>query len=291
MPSSASFTLKNASGNTVPGTTSFNSTDTVATFTPTSALAAGTTYTVTISGAKDQFGQTMTPYTYTFTTSKAFDAGGQCPCTIWPDVAPSGATDANDTSCGEPGRSVPGHGERDDQRDPVLQGARQHRHPHRHPVDAPAAPSWPPGTFTNESTEGWEELDFSTPVTVTAGTTYVASYLTTTGHYADTSGGPQLGRDQRAADRAGQRRGLRLRLVHHLPDQQLRPGRTTGSTWCTSRTPARRRVTATTPGTSATSVPVSSDPTVTFDKAIKSGSATFSLTGPGGSGSVPAPPH
>ncbi len=45
------------------------------------------------------------------------------------------------------------------------------------------------GTFTNESTQGWEELDFSTPVTVTAGTTYVASYHTTTGHYADTSGG------------------------------------------------------------------------------------------------------
>ena len=49
--------------------------------------------------------------------------------------------------------------------------------------------SWPPGTFTNESTQGWEELDFSTPVAVTAGTTYVASYHTTTGHYAATSNG------------------------------------------------------------------------------------------------------
>ena len=78
VPSSVSFTLKDPNGNTVSGTTSFNSADTVATFTPASPLAAGTTYTVTISGAKDSNGQTMlSPYTYTFTTSKAFDAGGQ----------------------------------------------------------------------------------------------------------------------------------------------------------------------------------------------------------------------
>ena len=60
VPSSVSFTLKDPNGNTVSGTTSFNSADTVATFTPASPLAAGTTYTVTISGAKDSNGQTMT---------------------------------------------------------------------------------------------------------------------------------------------------------------------------------------------------------------------------------------
>ncbi len=45
------------------------------------------------------------------------------------------------------------------------------------------------GTFTNETGSGWQELDFSSPVAVTAGTTYVASYFTSTGHYAATSGG------------------------------------------------------------------------------------------------------
>ena len=45
------------------------------------------------------------------------------------------------------------------------------------------------GTFTSEPTQGWAELDFSTPVSVTAGTTYVASYQTQTGHYADTNEG------------------------------------------------------------------------------------------------------
>ena len=37
------------------------------------------------------------------------------------------------------------------------------------------------GTFTNESSQGWQKLDFSTPVAVTAGTTYVASYFAPNG--------------------------------------------------------------------------------------------------------------
>lgn len=31
-------------------------------------------------------------------------------------------------------------------------------------------------TFADESTEGWQDVTFSTPVPATAGTTYVASY-------------------------------------------------------------------------------------------------------------------
>ena len=45
------------------------------------------------------------------------------------------------------------------------------------------------GTFTNETASGWQELDFSAPVAITAGTTYVASYHTSTGHYAATQNG------------------------------------------------------------------------------------------------------
>ena len=91
VPSTVAFTLTDPNGNTVPGTTSFNGADTVVTFTPTSSLAPGATYTATISGAKDNNGQTMlAPYTYTFATSKSFDSGGKCPCSIWPDVGAVG---------------------------------------------------------------------------------------------------------------------------------------------------------------------------------------------------------
>ncbi len=44
-------------------------------------------------------------------------------------------------------------------------------------------------TFTNESTSGWQTAVFATPVAVSAGTTYVASYFAPSGHYSVTSGG------------------------------------------------------------------------------------------------------
>jgi hypothetical protein len=43
-------------------------------------------------------------------------------------------------------------------------------------------------TFTNESASGWQSVTFATPVNVTAGTTYVASYFAPSGHYSATGG-------------------------------------------------------------------------------------------------------
>jgi hypothetical protein len=40
------------------------------------------------------------------------------------------------------------------------------------------------GTFSGGSDSGWQTLVFSTPVAITAGTTYIASYSTTVGYYA-----------------------------------------------------------------------------------------------------------
>ena len=39
-------------------------------------------------------------------------------------------------------------------------------------------------TFTDETASGWQQADFTTPVTITAGTVYVASYLAPVGRYA-----------------------------------------------------------------------------------------------------------
>ena len=44
-------------------------------------------------------------------------------------------------------------------------------------------------TFTNETASGWQQVAFSSPVAVTAGTTYVVSYLAPKGHYSLTSNG------------------------------------------------------------------------------------------------------
>jgi hypothetical protein len=44
-------------------------------------------------------------------------------------------------------------------------------------------------TFAGESANGWQEAFFSTPVAISAGTTYVVSYYAPGGRYAANSGG------------------------------------------------------------------------------------------------------
>jgi hypothetical protein len=44
-------------------------------------------------------------------------------------------------------------------------------------------------TFSGESASGWQQAFFSSPVAITAGTTYVASYFAPNGHYSSTPQG------------------------------------------------------------------------------------------------------
>jgi hypothetical protein len=44
-------------------------------------------------------------------------------------------------------------------------------------------------TATNETASGWQEVPFSAPVSISANTTYVASYFAPEGHYAATGSG------------------------------------------------------------------------------------------------------
>ena len=63
------FTLTTSTGTSVAGALSYNSTTNTETFTPTAALAYGTTYTATVSGAKDTDGDPMSgSITWSFTT-------------------------------------------------------------------------------------------------------------------------------------------------------------------------------------------------------------------------------
>jgi Domain of unknown function (DUF4082)/Bacterial Ig domain/Fibronectin type III domain/Lysyl oxidase len=43
--------------------------------------------------------------------------------------------------------------------------------------------------FTSETGSGWQQVNFSAPVAITANTTYVAGYFAPKGHYSDTSSG------------------------------------------------------------------------------------------------------
>jgi hypothetical protein len=278
VPSSVSFTVNDQNGNTVPGATSLNSADTVATFTPTSSLAANATYTVTVSGATDTSGESLLgPYTYTFTTSRAFESGGTCPCALWPDVAPSGVTDQSDSPVELGVKFTPSQ-------DGSITGIRFYKLPnntgtHTGSLWTSGGNQLATGTFTNESSTGWEELDFSTPVPVTAGTTYVASYHTSTGHYALTANGlssPLTSGPLTTPANAG--------VYAYGPAGTFPSTSANGSNYWVDvvyTTPSGTfspRVSGATPSSGSSGNPVTAEPTATFSQAVVPSTTSFTLT-------------
>jgi hypothetical protein len=186
VPSTVSFSLKTSSGTSVPGTVGFNAGNTVATFTPTGSLAAGTTYTATVSGAQNTSGQAMSDsFTWSFTTVSTV---GQCPCSVWQSGTPTGAVDASDTGAVNLGLKFRATS------DGTVIGVRFYKEidntgGHIGSLWSSTGTLLATGTFSGESASGWQELDFATPVAITAGTTYVVSYHTNAGHYAITANG------------------------------------------------------------------------------------------------------
>jgi hypothetical protein len=287
VPSSVSFTLKDPNGNLVSGTTSFNSADTVATFTPASSLAADTTYTVTISGAKDNNGDTMlAPYSYTFITSTAFDSGGKCPCAIWPDVTPSDVSDASDGSPVQLGVKFSAT------QAGSITGIRFYKVPdnagtHTGSLWSSTGTLLATGTFASESTQGWEELDFSSPVSITAGTAYVGSYHTTAAHYAYTANGLA------SAVASGPLTTLAGGGVYAYGSASTFPSNATGTNYWVDvvyTTPSGTfspAVSSVTPTSGAPGNPVTVAPTATFSQAVVPSTASFTLKDPNGN-AIPA---
>jgi hypothetical protein len=88
----------------VPGTTSYNSTTSTATFTPNTALAQNTLYTATVSGATNATGQAMAaPHTWTFTTATIPPAAGS-----YSSLPPFRQLDSRDGTGGTIGPVAPG---------------------------------------------------------------------------------------------------------------------------------------------------------------------------------------
>ncbi len=278
VPSTVSFILKDSSGNTVAGSVSFNSGNTVATFTPTSSLAASITYTATVSGAQNSSGTPMSsPFTWSFTT-----AGPQCPCSIWQNAAPSGAVDAADTSAVNLGMQFQASSSG------MITAVRFYKESDN--TGAHIGSLWTStgtllasGTFSNESASGWQELDFSSPVAITAGTTYVASYHTNTGHYALTSNGLASGVTN------GPLTALASGGVYVYGPANAFPSNSFNAsnywvdvvyTQSSGTTPPA--VTTVTPSGGSTGNPVSVAPTATFSQAVVPSTVSFTLKDSGG---------
>jgi hypothetical protein len=183
----SSFTLRNPGGSLVAATVGYNATTNVATLTPTAVLAASTTYTATVtggaSGVKDVAGNALVSNAvWSFTTG----ASAACPCSVWSASATPGqiASDSNAVELGMRFRSeVAGR----------VTGVRFYKGAgntgtHTGSLWTSTGTLLATVTFAGETASGWQQMNFSAPVVITANTTYVISYHTNTGNYAVNGG-------------------------------------------------------------------------------------------------------
>jgi methionine-rich copper-binding protein CopC len=167
-------------GGSVSGNVDYDSGNRKATFTPSAALAASTTYTANVSDAKDLANNTMSPVSWSFTTAAASSG---CPCTIWPSSAtPAVAADPDN------GGIEVGVKFRTTQAGTITKlrfyKGSSNTGTHVGSLWTRAGTKLASVTFTGESPSGWQEATFAAPVTVAANTTYVASYYAPAGHYS-----------------------------------------------------------------------------------------------------------
>src|SRR5690348_16213635 len=107
----------------------------------------------------------------------------QTPATIWPATATPTTPDVGSDSPVELGvrfySDTPGY----------ITGIRFYKSPantgtHIGNLWSSSSTLLASATFTSENASGWQQVNFSSPVAITANTAYVASYHTTIGHYA-----------------------------------------------------------------------------------------------------------
>ncbi|BDO41344.1 DUF4082 domain-containing protein [Cellulomonas sp. NTE-D12] len=186
-PSSVALTMVSGSGTSVAGTTTYDSTARVATFTPGAALAASTKYTVT-AAATSNTGGVSGGASWSFTTAAPDQVAGGSPVSLYNDSATPATLEVPDYSAVTLGTRFASSS------DGVVNGVRFYKGPNNGGTHVGAL--WAVGsstplaqvTFTNESTEGWQTATFSTPVHITHDTEYVVSYRTTVGRYSATAG-------------------------------------------------------------------------------------------------------
>jgi hypothetical protein len=176
--------LRNASNVTVAATVSYNAATNTATITPTAALASSTAYTVVVksgtSGVKDVAGNALAAdVTQAFTTA----AASKAPVSLWTAAAAPSIVDSGDAQGVELGTQFTSD------TSGMITGIKFYKSAantgtHTASLWTASGQLLATGTFINETASGWQQVIFSTPVAITAGVTYIASYHTNSGHYS-----------------------------------------------------------------------------------------------------------
>ena len=185
--SDAALTVTGPDSAEVPGTAAYDAPTRKVTFTPSSPLAAATTYTATLT-ATSATGQPLGGGTWTFTTVPAPRPDGVCPCSLYQDTVTPGLPEFND---GVPltlgvrfASDSPGQ----------VTGIRYYKAAgntgaHTGALYTADGQQLAAVTFTGESSSGWQTASFSQPVDIAADTEYVAAYRSPTGVYSAVPGG------------------------------------------------------------------------------------------------------
>jgi hypothetical protein len=176
------FQLRTSANALVPATVSYDGASRTATLNPTAPLVTGASYTATVAGGtggvEDAAGNALAAdHAWGFTTGQS-----SCPCNLFGSATP-GTAAVSSPSAVELGVKFSADA------DGWITGLRFYKGAtntgtHVGSLWSTAGQLLARATFTGESASGWQNVSFGTPVAVTAGTTYVASYYAPNGHYA-----------------------------------------------------------------------------------------------------------
>ncbi|HEY7114975.1 MAG TPA: DUF4082 domain-containing protein, partial [Tepidisphaeraceae bacterium] len=177
-----SFQLLGPGNVAVASSVTYNAATKTATLTPNSPLANSTLYTAVVhAGVKDLAGNILSSdFSWNLTTAASLGAG---PFSLWNDSTVPLATSINDSSAVELGLKF-----RSDI-DGFVTALRFYKGSGN--TGTHVGHLWTLGgtllataTFTGETAGGWQQVTLSSPVAITANTTYVVSYFAPVGHYA-----------------------------------------------------------------------------------------------------------
>ncbi|MFI6562237.1 DUF4082 domain-containing protein [Streptomyces sp. NPDC050534] len=222
-----------------------------------------------------------------------------CPCTIWPASAVPGTVNGGDGSSLELGvkfrTTVAGS----------ITGVRFYKSPantgtHTGSLWTASGTRLATGTFSGETASGWQQLNFATPISVKANTTYVASYFAPNGGYSY-DGGYFNDSDAGLAPLTGLKSGTDggNGVFHYGSTSAFPNSQSSGSNYwvdvvldtsTASTTPPT--VTSTSPTSGATATSITAPVSATFSAAVDTDSVTFTVKDPDGNavpGSVTFP--
>lgn len=261
---------KHSDGSTVAGVVGNESQGSLVTFMPSQSLAPGTTYDVEVSGAQNLAGVPMSgSFTSSFTTSGAT----ACPCSLLSSTSTPGLVDSNDTGAVTLGlrfaSSVNG----------VVTGLRYYRAAantgvHKGALWSSTGTKLAELTFT-DGAAGWTTATFSTPVSITADSTYVASYYAPNGHYSadlDFYTNVYTNTPLRSVGSGGV-----YTYADGFPSSNFRQANYYVDVLFDTASDTPPSVSTTTPASDATSVLLDSAVSATFSKAITESSINFTV--------------